>query len=155
MSFSQKEYQKLWRAKNPNYHKDWAVKNPEYYKKYYTSLNKRATRLIAAAKYRAKKKNAKVTITLEWLISKLKTGVCEITNLPFDFSLPNSTKNNLNSPSLDRIDSSNPNYTLENTRVVLWAVNRLHGDDTLESLSPILEKVLDYLKNNSTPSLSC
>jgi hypothetical protein len=140
MSPSSKEYQRQWRAKNPNYHKN-------YLDNYRLTLIGRVNNLIGAAKYRSKNKNGEVTITPDWLLGKLNLGFCEITGLPFDFSSPVNTKNNLNAPSLDRIDSSNPNYSVENTRVVLWAVNRLHGDDTLESLLPILEAVVTHLKS--------
>lgn len=150
MKLTPKEYQKHWRAKNPDYHKNykktWAEKNPNYYVSYRGNIKNRAKSLIAAAANRCKKHNSSVSITEEWLIQKLVEGTCEISKLPFDFSNPKDTKNNLYAPSLDRIDSANRDYTPENTRVVIWGVNRLHGDDTLESMIPIMEALLKHLK---------
>lgn len=153
MKLSKSEYQKQWRSKNPDYHKNWLsenkdyqknwlAKNPNYQKAYRLNLENRANILIGAAKNRCKKRNAVVSITMDWIISKLKNGVCEISGLNFNLEAPTKTKNNLYAPSLDRIDSLNPNYTPENTKVVIWGVNRLHGDDSLDSVIPILKAVL-------------
>jgi hypothetical protein len=58
-------------------------------------------------------------LTVEWILNKLQTGTCEVTSLPFTYSL---NARNPWSPSLDRIDP-NLGYTLDNTRVVLWIYN--------------------------------
>jgi hypothetical protein len=58
-------------------------------------------------------------LTPEWIMEKLKTGVCEVTGLPFTYTL---NARNPWSPSLDRIDP-NIGYTLGNTRVVVWIYN--------------------------------
>ena len=73
---------------------------------------------------------------------KIQKGKCELTGLPFDLSTPQNTKNNPYSPSLDRIDSKNKNYTPENTRVVLSAVNMALNEFGLEVMKPIMKKLL-------------
>jgi len=102
----------------------------------------RAGILINAAKRRCKTSQGKVSITLNWVKNKLETGVCELTGIDFDFNKPQNGYNNAYAPSLDRIDSKNPNYSPENTRVVLAAVNRAlneHGD---KYLLPILKAMV-------------
>lgn len=58
-------------------------------------------------------------LSVEWILNKLQDGKCEVTGLPFTYSL---NARNPWSPSLDRMDP-NIGYTLDNTRVVLWIYN--------------------------------
>lgn len=108
----------------------------------------RAGILLNAAKRRCQKSLGVVTIDENWVLEKLKTGVCELTKLPFDFNPAKTGHHNAYSPSLDRIDSNNPNYSLENTRVVLASVNRAlneHGD---KYLLPILKAMVIGIEQN-------
>ena len=105
------------------------------------TISGRAKKLIGAAKVRTKKNNAKLTITWEWVAKKIQNGKCELTNLPFDLSPPKNGKNNPYSPSLDRINSANKDYTENNTRVVLCAVNMALNEFGLEIMKPIMEKL--------------
>jgi hypothetical protein len=97
----------------------------------------RAKYLISTAKYRCQK----VTITSDWVIEKLKRGICELTGLPFDLSKQESFVRNPYSPSLDRIDSKLQEYTPENTRLVIWAVNCAINEFGLETMKPIFKKL--------------
>ena len=106
------------------------------------TIEGRAKKLVSAAKVRAKKNNSKLEITYEWVAEKIQNGVCELTGLPFDLNSPQNTKNNPYSPSLDRIDSKNKDYTPENTRVVLSAVNMALNEFGLDVMKPIMEKLL-------------
>jgi hypothetical protein len=99
--------------------------------------------LLRNAKRRADLKQGIVELDLTWAEEKLNIGVCELTKLPFDFSAINTHSANLYAPSLDRIDSKNPNYTKANTRVVLWGVNRALGENTLLEILPILKAMIE------------
>jgi hypothetical protein len=92
------------------------------------SLKTRCLWLISYAKKRAKKKNAEITIDVDWLINQieLQKNKCILTNKSFiiEHSSPWC-------PSIDRIDSSK-GYTKENCRIVAWCVNNalnVWGDD--------------------------
>jgi hypothetical protein len=115
----------------------------EEYRKYWsTTPHGRANKLFHNAKRRCLKTGGIVSVNQEWIENKLNTGLCELTGLKFDL-LPSKTDyNNAYAPSLDRIDSKNPNYSAENTRVVLASVNRAlneHGD---KYLLPILKAMV-------------
>ena len=57
---------------------------------------------------------------MPWLESKLYSGICAKTDLPFEFDT--SFKKNPFKPSIDRIDSSK-GYTKDNCQLVCWAYN--------------------------------
>ena len=105
----------------------------------------RAKVLLRAARNRSKKSGGKVTISVDYIIEKLKNGKCELTDLPFDLSPPKNTQKNPFGPSLDRIDSKNKNYEDGNVRVVLQSVNMAlseYGIDHLILITDALKKVL-------------
>jgi hypothetical protein len=97
----------------------------------------RAKYLLSTAKYRCDN----VTITLDWIADRLEKGVCELTGLPLDLSKQESFMRNPYSPSLDRIDSKLHEYTPENTRVVIWAVNCAINEFGLDVMKPIFKKL--------------
>lgn len=83
----------------------------------------RARCLISSAKARSKKLGREApAIRAADLVPALERGVCQVSGLPFDFKPKGVRGHNPFSPSLDRIDNHKP-YTVENTRVVCWAVN--------------------------------
>ena len=86
---------------------------------------------------------------LQWIEQKLLKGTCEFTNLLFDFSFTGDKKQNAYALSLDRIDSSNKNYTPENTRVVLCAVNLALNQFDEQKILPILEAMVTSIKEKT------
>ena len=96
--------------------------------KFNSSLRARSRALIAGARYRAKTSGAVVSLTREWLLEKLRTGVCERTGIPFRFDIERGHRNRANSfsPSLDRRDPHGP-YSEDNVDVVCWIFNRAKG----------------------------
>lgn len=80
----------------------------------------------------------------EWIMEKLKKGKCEATGLPFDYTIGTFVKDskttNPFTPSIDRIDS-NEGYMKDNCWIVLWAVNRGKGDNSIESYLKICESI--------------
>ena len=99
------------------------IKNPEVHSqqtaKYKSSVKGRAIAMYHGAKLGSRRSKDNFEITPEWIFQKLEGGACEVTGLPFTYSLQ---ARNPWSPSIDRIDPSK-GYTLENTRVVVWIYN--------------------------------
>jgi hypothetical protein len=106
----------------------------------------RALQLLNGAKGRVKKSNGVVTIDKNWIQKRLDKGLCELTNLPFNLELTN-TRMNPYSPSLDRIDSTNPNYDEKNTRLVLTAVNLTLSNFGQREILPILKAMIKGIEN--------
>lgn len=123
------------------------IKNNKFNIEYAQTLKGRSNRLLISAKNRAKANNAIVSINKQWVEKKLSKGICELTNLPFNFALSGNKKQNAYAPSLDRIDSSNKNYTPENTRVVLCAVNLALNQFEEQKILPILEAMVKSIKD--------
>jgi hypothetical protein len=115
------------------------------------SINGKVTRLFSSCKRRAKLTQANVTITQDWLREKLNVGVCELTGLPFNFSGRDGHTRQAYAPSVDRINSQNPNYTPENCRLVLWAVNCSMSEYGEEIMLPIFRAILNAKENAAAP----
>ena len=80
-----------------------------------------------------------VTITKEWIVERLKAGVCEATGTVLTMASKKP-----NSPSLDRIDPKNPDYTPENCRITTWQFNNMKGaysDEEFIRVAKSLENV--------------
>ena len=103
----------------------------------------RASLILRRAKSRCLlKQKGQVTVTAEEIEQKILRGVCEFTGLPFDLKQPVNAKNNLYAPSLDRIDNSNPDYSPENTRLVLVGVNQVLNEHGSILVLPILKAMV-------------
>ena len=96
----------------------------------------RAKKLLRSAKERCK---GIITIDCNWVEAKLNLGICELTGLPFNFERSMDGKLNPFSPSLDRKDNGNRDYTPENTRVVLTCVNFALNQFGLKTMQPIFK----------------
>jgi hypothetical protein len=130
-----------------------AKKAKGYRKLYKTTHKGRAATLLGSCRRRAKLSKSTMTLTKEWVMEKLEKGVCEITNAPFSYTKRKEHTRSPFAPSIDRIDSRNPNYTPDNCRLVLWAVNNTFAEYGEEIMLPILRAIVDA-KKNEPPSLS-
>jgi hypothetical protein len=110
---------------------------------YSKAQQNKALQLIKGAKQRGK-----VSITVDWVSTKIENGYCELSGLPF--VLKNSTKFSKNpyAPSLDRIDSNNKEYSINNTRLVLACVNQALNQYGLEHFLKVATAVIDKQKEN-------
>ena len=97
--------------------------------------------LFNSAKLRSKKFGGNISITPQWIEDKILSGKCELTGLPFDLQPIKDKHVNPYAPSLDRKDSSNRDYSPENTRVVLASVNAALNEWGLGVLKPIFKKL--------------
>lgn len=112
-----------------------------------TTVHGRAVRLLSNCKRRAKKLNLSFDLTLTDIESKISLGVCELSKLPFDFSVPKNSYTNPYAPSVDRIDNSK-GYTKDNIRVVLSSINIALNDHGLKTMLPIFESLLKNTISN-------
>lgn len=103
----------------------------------------RARDLVRAAG----KRSDSVSITAEWVASKIENGYCELTGIPFDLSPSDEFGRNPFAPSLDRKDSKNRNYDVDNSRVVLWAVNSALSEFGEQTMLPILKAMVIKIEN--------
>lgn len=109
--------------------------------KHYESIRGRACNLLNGAKRREHKWPI-FDIDRDFIESKLIVGTCEVTGLPFDMKpMGNASRKNPFAPSLDRIDNTK-GYVRSNVRLVLWAVNLMHGEMTDEQLVEMCKAVI-------------
>lgn len=94
------------------------------------------SRLVSAAKSRARKAGLEFNLTNDWA-NGATDGTCAISGIPFVIAVG---KPSPFSPSIDRIDQTR-GYTTDNCRIVLWAVNRFRGEDSDEVLLHIAEAI--------------
>lgn len=104
--------------------------------------------LLGKCKKRAvKHSGAIVTIDWKWVHSRLERGVCEITGLKFDFNSFGTGKIHNLAPSIDRRDSSNKNYTPENSRIVCAQVNMALGAWNMNDSLPVLKALVHSIES--------
>lgn len=104
--------------------------NPEKYREMnraHKQANPYAWRLYSARK-QAKAKGLAFDLDLEWFATRLDSGICELSGLPFDLREKYGLGGRgARSPSVDRRDPKGP-YTKENCRMILWWINRALTD---------------------------
>ncbi len=150
------EYQKAWREKKKQYMVDWQrnfrAKNKKICEEYRKrSLLKAKTerpiefiarRLFFGSKSRAKAKKMAFDLTQEWIVEKIKSGKCSVTNIPFYINpIKDDNKSGPVSafaPSLDRINT-NRGYTKKNTQVVIWIYNSAKSSFTHNEVMVLAE----------------
>jgi hypothetical protein len=115
-----------------------------------------AQRLLDTAKRRCKKTRGQVTITKDWIVQGILQG-CQETGLQMCIGSKGSGLISNRAPSLDRINSSNPNYSIENTRVVCYQVNiaksNFSDKECLEILEPMVQSI--KMRLNDSNNLLC
>lgn len=138
-----REYWRGYRAENPEAVKGWSDR---YRARSYDNEERRAQILLSASRARAKYAGIEYDLTLEWIASRIRGGVCEVTGLPFDISLlpPRSERKSRTpafAPSLDRIERGG-GYTQANTRVVVFIYNVARSDFEDEDLTTLAKALL-------------
>jgi hypothetical protein len=103
-----------------------------------------ASEMLARARKRAQRKGGVVTITLKWVVDILKLGRCQGSIPPLQLEVRNAS--GPFSPSLDRIDSRNPSYTPENTRVVCWCINSMRNNFTDSVIETASYSLINFIR---------
>ena len=149
-------YQKKLNKQGNNYEiwetpeKFWgrAQERKEYLTKYTLVPSNRAKYIWSRTKDAAKRRKIGFYITIDDVIPALENGVCEMTGLPFCLDKPNNgVSTHPYAPSIDRIDS-NKDYTKDNIRIVLWAVNAATNQFTDKEMLPILKAMVLAMEQN-------
>jgi len=108
-----------------------------------------ACNLIAKARLRVRDngRNGVVTVDKQWVLERIQRGVSELSGTPFVIAA--NAENNYphaQTPSIDRIDPSNPNYSPDNCRLVCFQENMALGPYGAEASLPILDRLVRALK---------
>lgn len=92
----------------------------------FTSIHyQRVSTILSACYQRAKKKGLEFSLTEEWMLEKLRGGICEITGTKLQYGARGFNERNRPwGPSIDRKDRSK-GYTPENCQLVCWLYNPL------------------------------
>lgn len=115
-------------------------------REFYKSQRGRALTLVKNAERNAKRKKLAFDIDFDFIYQKLISGVCEVTELPFDFRKPSLTKKNSYAPSLDRINPA-LGYVKGNVRVVIWQFNMMKGEISDTELLSLCNLIREKLTN--------
>lgn len=99
--------------------------------------NSRASYMLQHIGWEAKRKNVKFELTLEWFKTRLESGLCELSGLPFDLE----SKKMKNSPSVDR-KVAGGHYTPENCRMILYSLNAAISDVGEDYIINVFEHVI-------------
>lgn len=120
----------------------------EYITKYTLDPINRAKYIYSRTKDGARRRGIGFNITTDDVIPALERGVCQMTGLQFYLGKPNNgVSTHPYAPSIDRIDS-NKDYTKDNIRVVLWAVNAATNQFTDKEMLPILKAMVRAMEEN-------
>jgi hypothetical protein len=122
-----------------------------YAEKAFKTPEGRATRMIAQTRVDARRANRVFELDKEWLVEKLKAGICEKTGLPFvlngkeNTDLSQKSSKHPFSPSLERKDST-IGYTKDNTIVVCLIYNFCKNVFEEEAVEMFCRAYLNNLK---------
>lgn len=97
---------------------------------------------INNARRLSKREGLPFDLTTEWLRARIQAGTCELTGLPLDASGPGPY-----SPAIDRVDLAR-GYTLDNVRVVVFAVNALRGSWGDKDALAVAQALVDAQQTN-------
>lgn len=110
------------------------LRREDYQKKIYELFN--------GAKHRAKIKEVPFDLTLGFLedLWNQQEGCCYLTKRKFDWQQTGISRNNPNSPSLDRIDNSK-GYTKDNIRLICYHLNIAINQFGLDAFKRLAKEV--------------
>lgn len=103
--------------------------------------NHRASLLMTSVIGRCRKGNLPLEIDARWIEGILEHGVCQVSGIPFDYGKHPKTRRNPFGPSIDQIIAGG-GYTLENSRVVLTALNLALCEWGVDTYVQIAQEVL-------------
>jgi len=120
--------------------------------RYYATLEGRAKTMLGHARQRAKERGGVCTLTPEWVMAGIEAG-CALSGHAFVLTGGKHGR----APSIDRIDNSSPDYTPENSRVILARINNAinaHGQDAyLEDARDVFKHLGIYINDPKLEAL--
>lgn len=134
MALTNAEKQKRYRQKHPK-------RTSEAWQRYAHSDKGTVTLYLNYAQDRSRKHNLPYNLDREWLLEKLKKGVCELSGLVFVRTPPGRYRTHPFAPSIDRIEP-HLGYVKENCRLVCFGVNRARSDWGDEILLQIAQGIV-------------
>jgi hypothetical protein len=93
-----------------------------------------ATRLVTAAKTRAKTNNLPFDLTVEWAEEQLKKG-CPVFNRPFERGMGSGWRHDW-SATIDKFEPA-LGYVMSNCAVISWLANRIKTDANADQVSRV------------------
>jgi len=108
------------------------------------TVDGRARRIFSRSKCQARAAKVGHDLTLEWIESRLRTGRCEATGLPFTLApsrVGGSSRTHPFSPSLDRIRQGG-DYSEANTRMVVFIYNVARSDFSDDDLLTLARAIV-------------
>ena len=93
----------------------------------------RASYLLRSARVRAINKDLDFDLSLDWAIENLEPMLCQATNVPLTFEIPNDQRTGRFSPSIDRKDFR-LGYTQDNCHIVCMMYNQAKSQGTHEDV---------------------
>lgn len=106
------------------------------------TLEGAAKQLLKGARCRAKEHNALCDLTLDWVTQRLLEK-CAVTKIAFKIEADGRKNRSPFAPSIDRINNKNRNYTMDNSQIVLLAVNQAKSDFEDKEIIPILKIMVE------------
>lgn len=143
---SNPKYQEKRKIQNQNRSNESLIKDKERASSFYKSIHGRVLTLLKSANRRADNFQQPCDLDYDFIYTKLKKGICEVTGITFDLNKPKITVKNPYAPSIDRIDSS-IGYTKHNTRLVIWQYNAMKGEISDNDLLNLCKIILERNKN--------
>jgi hypothetical protein len=129
-------YYRTWRKTNTDVS---TANEKKSFRNYYATLHGRAVHMHNNMRARAKRNGVQCDISIEWIETRLQTGVCEVTGIPFVFKegTGKGHKENSFSPSIERVNPIGP-YSEDNCQVTCWIYNRAKGAFPLADLTTLV-----------------
>ena len=124
----------------------------ESYRANISNEERKAHKILNAARQRARKRGADFSIAIEDVMPQIHLGACSVTGIPFNYESPGHGIRNPYGPSIDRIDSSK-GYTPDNIRIVIFALNLMLADFGDEVFEHVAKTYLRERKKNGDNKL--
>ena len=116
----------------------------QHFNRKYKSLKGRAGCLFRSARDRAARKGLPFDLTVDWVLTRLKAGSCEVTGFGFEFGPHPDGAGGRHpyGPSVHRVEPA-LGYTQENCQMVTWLYNRALGPYKHEVLMGLARRLVE------------
>lgn len=127
---------KQWRERNLEQERE---RGRQKYRRKVGTLEGCVDTLWRGSKQRATKKDLPFDLTKEWVSERIRTGTCEVTGIPFSYSVTGGFR--FYGATIDRIIPS-LGYTQSNCQIVIWGYNSAKGNATHEDVMQLAKALI-------------